>query len=225
MIAFGSLERTCWRQFMAQWGDCKKILNCPFDCDYYYYYYYHDDDDDEGMKWKSLEITPNGQFQEMPHTPAEKFNPRLSLQQVLQSWWLPYCWKSKKMQTPKTLVRCDILCIENLHWNQSNILLKTSTHSNTCTGSLWCCYHSNNSCLSSSNIASSRSGSSRSCRSSWNSINIIVIIIIVCREVIKNFIKRFLLFMHSPFCWLTESTCFTWPLSGRRNDHTILKSV
>ena len=40
MIAPGPLESTCWRQFMALWGDCKKISNSAFECDYYYYYYY-----------------------------------------------------------------------------------------------------------------------------------------------------------------------------------------
>ena len=33
------LERTCWRQFAAQWG--VKILNCVFQCNHYYYYYYY----------------------------------------------------------------------------------------------------------------------------------------------------------------------------------------
>ena len=34
-IAPGPLECACWRQFVAQWGDCKKSWIAP----YYYYYY------------------------------------------------------------------------------------------------------------------------------------------------------------------------------------------
>ena len=32
-VAPGPLERTCWRQFAALWGDCKKISNSAFGCD------------------------------------------------------------------------------------------------------------------------------------------------------------------------------------------------
>ena len=63
----GPLERTCWRQFTGQWGDCKQISNCAFECDYYdddddddndddyfhhhyyYYYYYY-----ENLNWSDL---------------------------------------------------------------------------------------------------------------------------------------------------------------------------
>ena len=38
-IAPRPLECTCWRQFAALWGDCKKISNSAFECNYYYYYY------------------------------------------------------------------------------------------------------------------------------------------------------------------------------------------
>ena len=36
-IAPGPLECKCWRQFETQRGDCKKISNCAFECDYYHY--------------------------------------------------------------------------------------------------------------------------------------------------------------------------------------------
>ena len=39
MIAHGPLGRTRWRWFAAQGGECKKISNCVFECDYYYYCY------------------------------------------------------------------------------------------------------------------------------------------------------------------------------------------
>ena len=41
----GPLERTCWRRFAAQWGDCKKSrigpLNAIIIIKYYHYYCYH----------------------------------------------------------------------------------------------------------------------------------------------------------------------------------------
>ena len=41
-IAHGPLECTCWRQFAAQWGDCKNLkLRLSINYYYYYYYYYH----------------------------------------------------------------------------------------------------------------------------------------------------------------------------------------
>ena len=38
MIAAWALERMYWRQFLAQWRDCKKISKCAFLCDHYHRY-------------------------------------------------------------------------------------------------------------------------------------------------------------------------------------------
>ena len=34
----GPLKRMFWRQFVTQWGDCKNISDCTFQCHYCYYH-------------------------------------------------------------------------------------------------------------------------------------------------------------------------------------------
>ena len=60
-IAPWPLEQTCWRQFAAQWGDCKKkkIFNCSIQCDHQYYYDYHNINVIEHYShWRKLNLLP-----------------------------------------------------------------------------------------------------------------------------------------------------------------------